>query len=169
MKVSVIGTGYVGLVSGVCLAEKGHNVVCIDVDREKIEKINKGIPPIYERNLEELLRKNINLNLKADTDLFKAVMDTEISLIAVGTPFNGDKIDLSFIEMVSGDIGKALKEKKDYHMVVIKSTVVPGTTDEVVRPILEKYSGKRAGIDFGIGMNPEFLREGEAVAGFYVS
>ena len=166
MKVSVIGTGYVGLVSGVCLAEKGHNVVCIDVDREKVEKINKGIPPIYERNLEELLRKNINLNLKADTDLFKAVMDTEISLIAVGTPFNGDKIDLSFIEMVSGDIGKALKEKKAYHMVVIKSTVVPGTTDEVVRPILEKYSGKRAGIDFGIGMNPEFLREGEAVQDF---
>ena len=91
MKVSVIGTGYVGLVSGVCLAEKGHNVVCIDVDREKVEKINKGIPPIYERNLEELLRKNININLKADTDLFKAVMETEISLIAVGTPFNGDK------------------------------------------------------------------------------
>ena len=166
MKVSVIGTGYVGLVSGVCLAEKGHDVVCIDVDKEKIEKINNGIPPIYERNLEELLRKNINLNLKADTDLFKAVMETEISLIAVGTPFNGDKIDLSYIEMVSGDIGKALKEKKAYHMVVVKSTVVPGTTDEVVLPILEKFSGKRAGIDFGIGMNPEFLREGEAVQDF---
>ena len=166
MKVSVIGTGYVGLVSGVCLAEKGHDVVCIDVDKEKIEKINNGIPPIYERNLEKLLRKNINLNLKADTDLFKAVMETEISLIAVGTPFNGDEIDLSYIEMVSGDIGKALKEKKAYHVVVVKSTVVPGTTDEVVLPILEKFSGKRAGIDFGVGMNPEFLREGEAVQDF---
>jgi UDPglucose 6-dehydrogenase len=166
MKVSVIGTGYVGLVSGVCLAEKGHDVVCIDVDKEKIEKIKNGIPPIYERNLEELLRKNININLKADTDLFKAVMETEISLIAVGTPFDGDKIDLSYIEMVSGDIGKVLKEKKAYHMVVVKSTVVPGTTDEVVLPILEKYSEKRAGIDFGIGMNPEFLREGEAVEDF---
>lgn len=166
MKVSVIGTGYVGLVSGVCLAEKGHDVVCIDVDKEKIEKINNGIAPIYERNLEELLRKNINLNLKADTDLFKAVMETEISLIAVGTPFDGDKIDLSYIEMVSGDIGKVLKEKKAYHMIVVKSTVVPGTTDEVVLPILEKLSGKRAGIDFGIGMNPEFLREGEAVEDF---
>jgi UDPglucose 6-dehydrogenase len=166
MKVSVIGTGYVGLVSGVCLSEKGHDVVCIDVDKEKIEKINNGIAPIYERNLEELLRKNININLKADTDLFKAVMETEISLIAVGTPFNGDKIDLSYIEMVSGDIGKALKEKKAYHMVVVKSTVVPGTTDEVVLPILEKFSGKRAGIDFGVGMNPEFLREGEAVEDF---
>lgn len=166
MKVSVVGTGYVGLVSGVCLAEKGHNVVCIDVDKEKVEKINHGIPPIYERNLKELLRKNINNNLIADTDLFKAVIETEISLIAVGTPFDGDKIDLTYIERVSADIGKALKEKKSYHMVVIKSTVVPGTTDEVVLPILEKYSGKKAGIDFGIGMNPEFLREGEAVQDF---
>jgi len=166
MKVSVIGTGYVGLVSGVCLSEKGHNVVCVDIDKEKVEKINHGITPIYERNLEELLRKNINLNFKADTDLYKAVMETEISLIAVGTPFNGDKIDLSFIEMVSGDIGKALKEKNAYHMVVVKSTVVPGTTDEVVRPILEKYSGKKASVDFGVGMNPEFLREGEAVQDF---
>jgi UDPglucose 6-dehydrogenase/GDP-mannose 6-dehydrogenase len=84
----------------------------------------------------------------------------------VGTPFDGDKIDLSFIEMVSSDIGKALREKKAYHMVVIKSTVVPGTTDEVVLPILEKVSGKKAGKDFGIGMNPEFLREGEAVQDF---
>jgi UDPglucose 6-dehydrogenase len=166
MKVSVIGTGYVGLVSGVCLAEKGHDIVCVDVDKEKVEKINNGIAPIYERNLEELLKKNININLKADTDLFKAVMETEISLIAVGTPFDGDKIDLSYIETVSGDIGKALKEKKTYHMVVVKSTVVPGTTNEVVLPILEKYSGKKAGIDFGVGMNPEFLREGEAVQDF---
>lgn len=166
MKVSVIGTGYVGLVSGVCLAEKGHDVICVDVDKEKIEKINNGIPPIYERDLEALLRKNINLNLRADTNLFKAVMDTDISLIAVGTPFDGDRIDLSFIEMVSDDIGKTLKEKKDYHMIVIKSTVVPGTTDEVIIPILEKVSGKKAGKDFGVGMNPEFLREGEAVQDF---
>jgi len=166
MRVSVIGAGYVGLVSGVCLAEKGHHVVCVDVDKEKVEKINNGIPPIYERNLEELLRKNININLRADTDLFKAVLETEISLIAVGTPFDGDKIDLSYIETVCGDIGKALKEKKAYHMVVVKSTVVPGTTDEVVLSIIEKVSGKRAGKDFGIGMNPEFLREGDAVQDF---
>jgi UDPglucose 6-dehydrogenase/GDP-mannose 6-dehydrogenase len=166
MKVSVIGTGYVGLVSGVCLAEKGHNVVCIDVDRKKVDNINKGIPPIFERNLEKLLKRNINVNLKADSDLFRAVLETDLSLIAVGTPFDGDRIDLSHIEMVSCDIGKALSGKKTYHMVVIKSTVVPGTTDEVVLPLLEKHSGKRAGIDFGIGMNPEFLREGEAVMDF---
>jgi UDPglucose 6-dehydrogenase/GDP-mannose 6-dehydrogenase len=166
MNVSIIGTGYVGLVTGVCLAEKGHNIICIDVDREKVDKINNGIAPIYERNLEELLRKNINLNLKADTDLYKAVLESEISLIAVGTPFDGDKIDLSYIKNVAGEIGEALKEKETYHMVVVKSTVVPGTTDEVVLPLLEKYSGKKAGIDFGIGMNPEFLREGEAVMDF---
>ena len=166
MKVSVIGTGYVGLVSGACLAEKGHDVICVDIDEKKVEKINKGIPPIYERNLEDLLKKNINVNLKADANLQKSVLETDISLVCVGTPYKGDKIDLSYIEKASRDIGRALKVKSDYHMVVVKSTVVPGTTDEVVRPIIEKYSGKKAGIDFGIGMNPEFLREGEAVQDF---
>ena len=166
MKVSVIGTGYVGLVSGACLAEKGHDVICVDIDKTKVEKINKGIPPIYERNLEDLLKKNINVNLKADANLQKSVLETDISLVCVGTPYKGDKIDLSYIEKASRDIGRALKVKSDYHMVVVKSTVVPGTTDEVVRPIIEKYSGKKAGIDFGIGMNPEFLREGEAVQDF---
>ena len=97
MKVSVIGTGYVGLVSGVCLAEKGHKVICVDSDQEKVNKINRGIPPIYERGLEELLKKNIHNNLQATTDLHKALIETEISLIAVGTPYDGDKIDLSFI------------------------------------------------------------------------
>jgi UDPglucose 6-dehydrogenase/GDP-mannose 6-dehydrogenase len=166
MKVSVIGTGYVGLVTGVCLAEKGHDVVCIDVDSAKINKINNGIAPIYEKNLEELLTKNINKNLKADTDLHKAVLETEISLISVGTPFDGNNIDLTYIKEVSNQIGQALKDKTDYHTIVVKSTVVPGTTDDVVLPILENSSGKRAGADFGVGMNPEFLREGVAVDDF---
>jgi UDPglucose 6-dehydrogenase/GDP-mannose 6-dehydrogenase len=166
MKVSVIGTGYVGLVTGVCLAEKGHNVVCIDVDQEKISKINSGIAPIYEKNLGELLRKNINKNFRADTDLYKGVLETKLSLIAVGTPFDGEKIDLTYIKEVSHQIGNALKDKTDYHTIVVKSTVVPGTTDEVVLPILEEASGKKAGANFGVGMNPEFLREGEAVSDF---
>jgi UDPglucose 6-dehydrogenase/GDP-mannose 6-dehydrogenase len=166
MNVSVIGTGYVGLVSGVCLAEKGHMVICVDVDQEKIDKINRSIAPIYEKGLEELLKKNIHGNLQATTDLAKAVLETEISLIAVGTPFDGEKIDLSHIEEVSRQIGKTLSAKSTYHTVVVKSTVVPGTTDEVVIPILENASGKRAGIDFGVGMNPEFLREGEAINDF---
>ena len=166
MKVSVIGTGYVGLVSGVCLAEKGHKILCVDIDEEKVNKINHGIPPIYEKGLEELLRKNIHANLQATTDLHKAVVETEISLIAVGTPFDDEKIDLSYIEAVSRQIGKALKDKASYHTVVVKSTVVPGTTDEVVLPLLEETSGKKAGTHFGVGMNPEFLREGKAIQDF---
>ncbi len=166
MKVSIIGTGYVGLVSGVCLAEKGHKILCVDIDEEKVNKINHGIPPIYEKGLEELLRKNIHANLQATTDLHKAVVETEISLIAVGTPFDDEKIDLSYIEAVSRQIGKALKDKASYHTVVVKSTVVPGTTDEVVLPLLEETSGEKAGTHFGVGMNPEFLREGKAIQDF---
>jgi len=166
MKVSVIGTGYVGLVSGVCLAERGHQVICVDVDQQKIDNINQGVPPIYEHGLEELLKKNIHVNLHATTALHKAVLETDISLIAVGTPFDGNKIDLRYIQEVSLQIGKALKDKPTYHLVVVKSTVIPGTTDEVVLPILEEVSGKKAGVDFGVGMNPEFLREGEAIQDF---
>ncbi|NEQ67155.1 MAG: UDP-glucose/GDP-mannose dehydrogenase family protein [Symploca sp. SIO2D2] len=166
MKVSVVGTGYVGLVSGVCLAEKGHQVTCVDIDQSKVDKINQGIPPIYEEGLEELLKKNIQSNVKATTDLRGAVMDSEISLIAVGTPFDGQEIDLKYIKEVARQIGEVLKDKPAYHLVVTKSTVVPGTTDEVVLPILEEASGKKAGVDFGVGMNPEFLKEGEAIKDF---
>ncbi len=166
MKVSVIGTGYVGLVSGVCLAEKGHDVVCVDADTKKVSLIQQGIPPIFERGLETLLRKHIGGKLRATTDLRGAVLDTEISLIAVGTPFSGTEIDLRFIKEVSRQIGEAIREKDAYHVVIVKSTVVPGTTDSTVLPALEQSSGKKAGSDFGVGMNPEFLTEGEAVSDF---
>jgi UDPglucose 6-dehydrogenase/GDP-mannose 6-dehydrogenase len=166
MKVSVIGVGYVGLVSGVCLAEKGHQVICVDSDKEKVAKIGQGIAPIYEKGLVELLKKHIGNRLTVTTELSTAVHQSEISLIAVGTPFDGDEIDLTFIKKVSQQIGEALRHKNGYHAVVVKSTVVPGTTEEVVRPILEKSSGKQAGVHFGVGMNPEFLREGEAVEDF---
>jgi UDPglucose 6-dehydrogenase len=166
MKVSIVGTGYVGLVTGVCLAEKGHQVTCVDVDQEKVDKIRQGIPPIYETGLEELLKKNINKNLRVTTDLHRSVLETEISLIAVGTPFDGNEIDLTYVKEASYQIGKALQDKPTYHVIVVKSTVVPGTTDDVVRPILEEASGKAAGADFGVGMNPEFLREGEAIQDF---
>jgi len=166
MNISIIGSGYVGLVSGVCLAEKGHRVTCVDVDQEKVDKINSGFSPIYETGLSELLKKNIGLKLTATTDLLRSVLNTDITMIAVGTPFNGSEIDLTFIREVSLRVGAALKEKPSYHLVVVKSTVVPGTTDQVVIPILEEASGKKAGKDFGVGMNPEFLREGEAVRDF---
>ena len=98
MEISVIGTGYVGLVSGVCLAEKGHNVICVDIDQEKVAKINAGVSPIYERGLDELLDKHVKEGFKATTDLAQSVMDTRLSLIAVGTPFDGERIDLTYIK-----------------------------------------------------------------------
>ena len=166
MKLSVIGTGYVGLVSGVCFAEKGHDVVCVDVDESKVDQINRGEPPIHESGIEDLLRRNLKHRFRATTDLKQAVLESELSIIAVGTPFEGEEIDLRFIKEVTSAIGKVLREKSDYHVVVVKSTVVPGTTDDIVRPLLEEASGKEVGKDFGLGMNPEFLREGEAVHDF---
>jgi UDPglucose 6-dehydrogenase/GDP-mannose 6-dehydrogenase len=140
MKVAVVGTGYVGLVSGVCLAERGHQVVCVDVDPRKVEMINRGVPPIHEHGLEALLRKNVGTRLRATTDLARAIQETDVSLIAVGTPFNGREIDLTQVKTVATQIGTALRGRPEYHVVVVKSTVVPGTTDRVVRPLLEEAS-----------------------------
>ena len=166
MKISIIGTGYVGLVSGACFAEIGHDVVCVDVDREKVASINRGEAPIYEQGLTELLQRHVGTRLCATVDLRAAVRDSDITFIAVGTPFDGNTIDLSYIRRVACDIGSALRGKQEYHVVVVKSTVVPGTTDDVVTPLLEQASGRRAGSDFGVGMNPEFLTEGVAVRDF---
>ena len=166
MKVSVLGTGYVGLVSGACLADKGHDVTCIDVLKEKVDRINRGEPPIFENGLEDLLKRNIGTRLRATLDTRQAVLDSDLTLIAVGTPFDGKVIDLKYVKEAARAIGAALREKQGYHVVVVKSTVVPGTTDKVVLPILEEASGKKAGVDFGVGMNPEFLTEGEAISDF---
>lgn len=166
MNISIIGTGYVGLVSGVCFAEKGHSVICVDIDPGKVESINSGKPPIYEKGLEELLKKNRGKNLSATTDLKKAVAETEISMIAVGTPFDGELIDLTFVKTAASQIGEAIKDLNRWHSVIVKSTVVPGTTLNVVAPEIENSSHKKVGIDFGVGMNPEFLKEGEAIEDF---
>ncbi len=166
MRVSVVGTGYVGLVSGVCLAHVGHDVTCIDVDQTKVDKINRGEPPIYEVGLEDLLKDLVGKKLSATTDFDTAVRNSDLSLIAVGTPFDGQEIDLQYIRQVARQIGEVLATKDGYHTVIVKSTVVPGTTEDVVLPILEEASGKKAGIDFGVGMNPEFLKEGEAIDDF---
>ena len=143
MKVSIIGTGYVGLVSGVCLADKGHSVVCIDVDQEKIAAINNGEAPFYEAGLDVLLQKNVPEALTATTDLHTAVAETDLTLIAVGTPFDGETIDLSQIKNASTEIGRTIRDKTGYHVVVVKSTVVPGTTEEIVFLFLNKLLGKR--------------------------
>ena len=166
MRISVIGTGYVGLVSGACFAEIGHDCTCVDIDAAKVERINRGEPPIHENGLEALLRRHVGERLRASTDLPSAVRDSEITFIAVGTPFDGQRIDLRYVREAARQIGAALRDKKEYHVVVVKSTVVPGTTDEVVLPELESASGKQAGRDFGVGMNPEFLTEGVAVEDF---
>jgi UDPglucose 6-dehydrogenase/GDP-mannose 6-dehydrogenase len=160
MRVSIVGTGYVGLVTGACLAEAGHEVTCVDMVPERVAMVNARKPPFHEPGLEELLA---GVPLHGTLDLERAVRESDLTMIAVGTPFDGTKIDLSYVEGVSAQIGAALKAKDDYHVVVVKSTVVPGTTSSVVLSLLEKHSGKRAGIDFGVGMNPEFLSEGRAV------
>ena len=166
MRVSVIGAGFVGVVTAACLAEKGSEVVLVDVDSEKVDKVNRALPPMYEEGLQDVLERNVGAGLRATGDLRRAVLDTDVSLIAVGTPTAGSAIDLRFVEEVSREVGAAIAAKPGYHTVIIKSTVVPGTTDNVVRPILEETSGKTAGAGFGLGMNPEFLRQGTAVADF---
>lgn len=166
MRISVIGTGYVGIVSGACFSEIGHDCVCVDVDQDKVDRINRGQAPIHENGLDELLQRHVGKRLRATTDLRAAVLDSEITFIAVGTPFDGQRIDLSYVREVARQIGTALREKAAFHVVVVKSTVVPGTTDDVVRVELEQASGKKAGVDFGVGMNPEFLTEGTALDDF---
>lgn len=166
MRISVIGTGYVGLVSGACFAEIGHDCICVDVDAGKVARINAGDPPIHENGLDALLARHVGTRLSATTDLAAAVRDSEITFIAVGTPFDGERIDLSFIRAAARQIGAALRDKAGYHVVVVKSTVVPGTTDGAVREEIEAASGKRAGSGFGLGMNPEFLTEGVAIDDF---
>lgn len=166
MKISIIGTGYVGTVSAACFAELGHEVICVDVDKSKIDRINAGIPPIYEEGLSDLLKKHAGKRLSATWDYDFAVMNSDVSFICVGTPSDSDgNIDLSITKAASASLGDSLRAKKGYHVIVVKSTVVPETTEKVVLPIIEKRSGKRAG-DFGIVMNPEFLREGKAVYDF---
>ncbi len=167
MKISIIGTGYVGLVSGVGFASKGHDVTCVDIIQEKVDKINDGVPPIYEKGLDDLLKDVVDKNkLRATTDTLEAVKNTDVTFVCVGTPSREDgSIDISGIEQAAEDISEALEQKDDYHVVCVKSTVVPGTTDQKVLPILEN-SGKKVGDDFGLGMNPEFLREGIALDDF---
>lgn len=167
MKVSIIGSGYVGSVSAACFAELGHEVICIDVDEEKVKLINAGKAPIWEEGLDELLQKHSQKSLIATSDYEYAVANSDLSFICVGTPSGEDgSIDLAIVKAASASLGAAIGKKDGYHVVVVKSTVVPETTEKVVLPIVEEFSGKKAGRDFGVAMNPEFLREGKAVYDF---
>ncbi|MFB0561689.1 MAG: UDP-glucose/GDP-mannose dehydrogenase family protein [Candidatus Lokiarchaeia archaeon] len=165
--ISVVGLGYVGTVTSVCFAEMGYNVICADIDKDKIELINEGKSPIFEPEVPELIRNALSQNkLVATTDFQKAVINSEATFITVGTPTVEGSIDLTAIRSVSEMIGKGLTRKNTYHIVVMKSTVIPGTTERVVIPIIEESSGKSEGSDFGVCANPEFLREGAAVYDF---
>jgi len=166
MNISVIGTGYVGLVTGVCFAKFKNKVICVDIDKDKIDKINNGIPPIYEEGLKELLIENKG-SIEATNDIKSAIINSEITFICVGTPSKKTgEIDLTYVLEVAKTIAEIIKEKDGWQLVVVKSTVLPGTTKDTILPIIEKYSQKKAGIDFGLAMNPEFLREGIAVYDF---
>ncbi|MDV3438140.1 UDP-glucose/GDP-mannose dehydrogenase family protein [Pseudomonas otitidis] len=165
MQISIFGLGYVGAVCSACLSSRGHEVVGVDVSRQKIALINTGKSPIVEPGLEELLRKGVEAGLlRGTTDVREAIMATDMSFICVGTPSkrNGD-LDLVYLEAVCRQIGEALRGKSTRHTVVVRSTVLPGTVKNVVIPLIEDCSGKRAGVDFGVATNPEFLRESTAI------
>ncbi|MEI6141749.1 MAG: UDP-glucose/GDP-mannose dehydrogenase family protein [Mariniphaga sp.] len=164
MKIGVFGTGYVGLITAVGLANTGKQVICIDNDLDKVQKINKGISPIYEPGLNELLIKNKD-RIDITTDAKSAIIESDVIIIAVGTPFDGEHIDLTFIKQAAIEIGEAIANTDDYKIIVVKSTVVPETTLKVVKPLVLEKSGKSED-KVGFAMNPEFLREGNAVEDF---
>jgi len=168
LKVAIVGTGYVGLVTGACLARLGHEVTCVDVQKDRISSIERGEAPFFEPGLAELLTEGKRSGrLRATTVLADAVAKSDVTMIAVGTPSAGGsgRIDLSAVEAAARDVGACLSTRAERHTVVVKSTVVPGTTETVVRSALETASGLPAG-RFGLAMNPEFLREGSAVSDF---
>jgi UDPglucose 6-dehydrogenase len=163
--ISIVGTGYVGLCTAIGFASKGYRVITSTHDPEKVDSINQGTPPFYELGLEEELQRVVGDGcLRCVLGREEAVLDTEMTFVAVGTPSRPDgSIDLRYIEGSAREIGEALKKKEAYHLVVVKSTVVPGTTEKVVKPAIERHSGKLCGVDIGLCMNPEFLREGSAL------
>lgn len=168
MNISISGTGYVGLIQAVGLAKLGHKVICVDVDEEKVRKINRKEPPIYEKGLKKLMNELVPKRLVATTDLREALHKTKITFVCVGTPSTvHGEIRLHEMQKICQDIGSVLRQKKEQHTIVIKSTVVPGTCEKTVVPNIEKYSGKKFGKDFGVAMNPEFLREGSAIEDFF--
>lgn len=168
MRISIFGLGYVGAVCAGCLSARGHEVVGVDISEDKINLINCGKSPIVEPGLEALLQQGIETGrLRGTTDVSAAIRDTELSMLCVGTPSkkNGD-LELDYIESVCREIGFVLRDKTTRHTVVVRSTVLPGTVKNVVIPLLEDCSGKKAGVDFGVAVNPEFLRESTAISDY---
>lgn len=169
LQVSVFGLGYVGCVTAACLADRGHHVIGVDVSESKVNLLNAGTATIVEEGIADLVRRgHQDGRLRATTSVADAIAASSISLICVGTPSqpNGN-LDLSYVERVATQIGEALRSKSSRHTIVIRSTVFPGTTLSLARPAIEQASEKQAGRDFGLSMNPEFLREGSSIKDFY--
>ena len=170
MRVSIIGSGYVGTTVAACFAELGHEVVNVDIDADVVDAINAGTAPIHEDGLPERIAEHAGPDgtgrLEATTD-YDAVLDTDVTFLCLPTPQTDDgSIDLSIMTTAADQLGTTLAQKNDHHTVVVKSTVVPGSTETEITPVLESASDKTAGDEFGVGMNPEFLREGTAVEDF---
>jgi len=169
LRISIFGMGYVGTVSAGCLARDGHEVIGIDPIDTKVNLINAGYTPIVEAEIGEIVAEAVRTkSLRAMSDQNRAVRETDLSFICVGTPsqVNGN-LDLTYIRRVCEQLGQAIKHKAERHTIVIRSTVLPGTMRQMIIPVLEEHSGKKAGVDFGLCNNPEFLREGSAVRDFY--
>lgn len=168
MKISIFGLGYVGVVTAGCLASRGHVIVGVDVNEVKVQMMNEGLSPIIEKDLPELLAANVkNGMIRATTDTADAIAATELSIICVGTPSRSNGcLDTTFLENVCNEIGENLKHKEDKHVLVFRSTMIPGTMRDIVVPALEAASGKLNGTGFHVAFNPEFLRESTAVYDF---
>jgi GDP-mannose 6-dehydrogenase len=168
MDISVFGLGYVGSVTAACLASQGHKVVGVDVNVDKVQTINSGRSPVVEPGLDHLIRKAVSVgNLSATQDAAAAVAHGDVSLICVGTPSNSNgSLNLEYVERVYAEIGSALAGMQTYKVVALRSTVLPGTLSTCLIPILTEESGKRVGVNFGVAVNPEFLREGSAIEDF---
>lgn len=168
-KIAVFGIGYVGVVSAACLAKDGHEVIAVDVDPGKVDSINAGLSPIVEAKLPELIAEVVAAGkLTATLDFEKAIHDTDASFICVGTPSAEDgSIGLKYVKSVLSSIGAALATKDGWHSVVVRSTIVPGSMEGTCIPLLEETSGLKAGVDFGVGYYPEFLRESTAIDDYY--
>ncbi|MGF1911719.1 UDP-glucose/GDP-mannose dehydrogenase family protein [Vibrio kasasachensis] len=165
MKISIFGMGYVGAVCSACMAKRGNDIIGVDVSQEKVAMIGSGKSPIVEEGLNELLSEGVKRNLITATSNYReAVINSDISMVCVPTPsLKNGNLNTDYIKEVCKEIGSVIKDKDSRHTVIIRSTVLPGTVADVVIPTLEKYSGKVAGEDFGVGVNPEFLRESTAI------
>ncbi|MGA9119725.1 MAG: nucleotide sugar dehydrogenase [Bacteroidota bacterium] len=169
MNISVFGLGYVGAVSCGCLAKQGHTVIGVDVAQIKVDLINAGHSPVVEPEIDDLMQEGVaSGKIRAVTDAYTALRESDVSFISVGTPSQANgSIELRYVRQVCVEIGQALKKKDGYHLIVARSTMLPGSMRGLVIPTLEEYSGRKAGKDFGVCFNPEFLREGTSVYDFF--